>query len=233
MEEPTRENQIIARLPEAERQRIAAYLEPVILENRQVLLRRGEPIESVWFLDNAVTSTIMDTAEGTTIEVGMMGAEGFVGLSLVLGNEVSNTTVVAQIPGRAHRMRAEDFRRHVRSPGGALYTLLLRYSDAFMGAVAMGSACNSLHTVGERVCRWLLTTHDRVRADHFPLTQEYLSLMLGVRRPGVSEIAGGLKRDGLIDYTRGSITVLDREGLLDRTCECYEEIKALSESHLR
>lgn len=233
MEDSKRENQILARLPEAERQRIAAYLEPVTLEHRQVLLRKGEPIEAVWFLDDAVTSTVVDTPEGTTIEVGMMGAEGFVGLSLVLGTEVSNTTVVVQMSGRAHRMRAEDFRRHVSAPGGPLYTLLLRYSNAFMGAVAAGSACNSLHPVGERVCRWLLTTQDRVRADHFPLTQEYLSLMLGVRRPGVSEVAGSLKRDGLIDYTRGSITVLDREGLLDRSCECYEEIKALSESHLR
>lgn len=228
-----RENRILARLPDAERERVTAYLEPVTLEHKQVLLRRGEPIEAVWFLDDAVTSTVVDTREGTTIEVGMMGAEGFVGLSLVLGTEVSNSTVVVQMSGRAHRMRAEDFRRHVIAPGETLYTLLLRYSDAFMGVVALGSACNSLHPIGERVCRWLLTTRDRVGADHFPLTQEFLALMLGVRRPGVSEVAGGLKRDGLIDYTRGSVTVLDREGLRDRSCECYEEIRGLIESHLR
>lgn len=177
-----RENQILARLPADERERLRPYLEPVALGHNQVLLRKGEPIEAVWFLDDVITSTIVDTREGTTIEVGMMGAEGFVGISLALGTEISNTTVIVQIPGSAHRMRAEDFRREVVASDGMLHTLLLRYSNAFMGVVAVGSACNSLHPVEERVCRWLLTTQDRVEADHFQLTQEYHAfLWLSVR----------------------------------------------------
>lgn len=228
-----KENQLLARLPDAEKERLAPYLEPVFLEFKQGLLQEGEPIEYVWFPHDCVTSTVVGTPNGHTIEVGIMGIEGLVGLSLVLGEERSNTTVFTQIPGSATRMRAGAFTRHVKGEGGPLYDLLQRYTNVFMALIAQGAACNSLHPVDERMCRWILLVQGRVGRDEFPLTHEFLSMMLGVRRAGVSKVANELKLDGLINYTRGDIRILDREGLEGRSCECYELMKKTSESHLR
>jgi len=122
-------------------------------------------------------------------------------------------------------MRADHFMKQVVEKGGPLFHLLLRYTNAFMGMVAQSGACNTLHPLEERMCRWILMTHDRVQQDQFPLTQEFLADMLGVRRPSLSKVAGELKREGLINYTRGSVTVTDRKGLEARSCECYQIIQ--------
>lgn len=218
-------NQLLANLPDKELKRIQPFMETVEVGFGQHLLEYDRPIDYVWFPDTCVTSTVVNSTDGSTIEVGLMGTEGMVGLSLALGVEVSSATVFAQIAGRATRMRAEHFRKQVLEEGGTLYKLLQRYTNFFMAMIAQTAACNTTHLIEERMCRWILMTHDRVRQDKFPLTHEFLALMLGLRRPSVSKAAGVLKREGLIDYTRGSVTVSDRGGLEARSCECYKIIQ--------
>ena len=180
------ESRIINALSEKERNRLAPYFHPVELHLNQQLVEAGDLIASVYFLRDCVTSTIVDTAEGATIEVGLMGAEGMVGVSLLLGRSVSNTTVIVQMAGSAIRMSADDFRRYVVEPRSEMFELLLHYADAFIAMVAQTAACNSVHSVEQRLARWILMTHDHVRRDEFSLTQEFLAYMLGVRRPSVS-----------------------------------------------
>jgi CRP-like cAMP-binding protein len=223
-------NRLLSSLPAQEKGRLSPFLEEVELKLRQTLLEVGQPIKYVYFPDDSVTSTVVQTVDGGTIEVGLMGTEGMVGLSLLLGIEKSNTTVFAQIPGKATRMKAVDFNEHVREKRGALYTLLQRYTNAFMGMVAQVAACNNQHSLEERMCRWILLTHDRVQRDEFILTQEFLSQMLGVRRPSVSVVASTLQNAGMIRYTRGSVTVTDRRGLESASCECYGLIVEMMDS---
>lgn len=219
------ENRLLACLPEEERQRLHPYLEEVTLESGRVLAEFDRPIRYVYFLDGAVTSTLVRTPHGGAIEVGLMGAEGFVGLSLVCGVERSNGTVVVQVPGHALRMSAADFKRHVGEHGGPCFETLLRYVNYFQVVVQQHAACNAVHGIEERVCRWILLMHDRAGSDEFPLTHENLSLMLGVRRATVTEVAHGLKVQGLINYTRGRVTVNDRPALEDCACECFGLIR--------
>ncbi|MBV9403305.1 MAG: Crp/Fnr family transcriptional regulator [Candidatus Eremiobacteraeota bacterium] len=221
------ENVLVTNLPADEQERLQPFLERTAMDFRETLIEQGEPIRYVWFPHDAITSTIVDTPEGTTIEVGLMGMEGMVGLSLLLNVEASNTTVIVQVPGVGARMRADHFIEHVVKPGGALYERLLRYTNAFMAMVAQTAACNSLHSVDERLSRWLLMTHDRVQRDQFPLTHEFLAYMLGVRRPSVSVAANTLLQNGSIRYSRGLMTILNRQGLEDAVCPCYEIVKKI------
>lgn len=220
------ENKLLLSLPAEERGRLEPYLEPVSLEFDQVLVEFGRPIEHVYFLGGAVTCTVVRTPDGDTVEVGLMGAEGFVGLSLVYGVERSNGTVVVQLPGGALRMRAADFKRHVKEPGGPCLDILLRYANYFAVMVQQHAACNAKHVIEERMCRWILLTHDRVGRDEFPLTQDFLSQMLGVRRAGVNEAQRQIQDAGAISYVRGIVTVLDRGELERLSCECYPVIRA-------
>jgi CRP-like cAMP-binding protein len=223
------ESRLLASLPDGERARLDPHLQTVNLGSNQGLLEAGEPIECVWFPHDCVTSTVVDTPEGATIEVGLMGMEGLVGLSLLLGRPQSNTTVIVQIPGSASVMRAADFQAHVLKPRGILYQRLLQYADAFMAMVAQTAACNSLHNVDERLARWILMTHDRVGRNEIPLTQEFLAYMLGVRRASVSVAAGGLQQMGLIKYSRGQVTVIDRNGLEANSCACYGIVNRITD----
>ena len=218
-------NRLLAALPAEERERLAPHLEQVSLEFNQVLVEFDRPIEHVYFLDDAVTSTVVRTPDGDTIEVGLMGAEGFVGLSLLFGVERSNGTVIVQLAGRASRMSAADFDRHVRGRGGPCFEMLQRYVNYFQAMVQQHAACNAAHNIEERMCRWILLTHDRVGRDEFPLTQEYMALILGVRRPTVTDVAQKLREQGLIRYTRGIFTVTDRRGLEQCACPCYGVIR--------
>ena len=220
-----RGNILLTRLPKAERDRLMPYLEPVKLHFGQVLVEFDNPIQHVYFLETAVTSTVVRTPHGQTLEVGIMGAEGFVGLSLIYGVGRSNGTVVVQIPGRAMRMRAADFNQHIKAAGGPCLDLLLRYANFFQVMVQQHAACNASHRIEERMCRWILLTHDRATTDTFGLTHEYLSLMLGARRATISAIAHRLKEDGIISYTRGSVKVTDRKRLEACSCDCYRLIQ--------
>lgn len=222
------DNKLLSKLPPEERERLTPYLKAVNLHRGQQLVEFDYPIQNVYFLETAVTSTIVRTPHGETLEVGIMGSEGFVGLSLLYGVERSNGTVLVQVPGQALRMKAADFLKHVKAKGGPCLDVLLRYANFFQVMVQQHAACNAAHKIEERMCRWILLTLDRTGNNGFALTQEYLSLMLGVRRATVSTIAHKLKESGLIHYTRGKLAVTDRQGLEDCSCECYGLINDLT-----
>lgn len=222
-------SRLLAGLSAAERARIEPHLELVDVTQGDTLLVAGEPIPYVWFPHNCVTSTLVDTPQGGTIEVGIMGLEGVVGLSLLLGLRASNTTVMVQISGRASRMQATDFVRTIREPRGQAYETMLRYCDAFLAMVAQTAACNALHPIEARLARWILMTHDRVQREEIPLTQEYLAYMLGVRRASVSIAASAMQQQGLIKYSRGSLRVVDRGRLEYHSCACYGIVRSITE----
>ncbi len=222
------QSKLLALLPQDERDRLSPFLHEVSLRQNDELVEAGYPIEHVWFPHDCVTSTVVDSAEGATIEVGLMGYEGMVGLSLLLGKRISNTTVIVQVAGRATKMAAADFIRHVVQRRGNLFDRLLQYTDAFMAMVAQTAACNSLHSIDERLARWILMVHDRVERNEILLTQEFLAYMLGVRRPSVSLAASGLQQMGLISYSRGHMTIRDRHGLEERACPCYEIVRNIA-----
>jgi CRP-like cAMP-binding protein len=159
--------------------------------------------------------------DGQTIEAATVGKEGMVGVPLLLGTNQIPLQVIVQIPGDALRIKADVFKAQV-SWGCPLHTLLLRYMQTLMNQISQTAACNRLHSIEARCCRWLLMTQDRVESDSFPLTQEFLSYMLGVRRASVSEVATTLQKSGLINYHRGQITIRDRKGLEAASCECYQ-----------
>jgi CRP-like cAMP-binding protein len=159
-------------------------------------------------------------ANGDAAEVGTIGNEGMVGLPLLLGDDRAPTSVYVQVPGTGLRMTAAQFTRELAS-SASMRTVMLRYAHALFNQVAQSAACNHFHTIQQRCCRWMLMTHDRMNSDEFLLTQEFLAMMLGVQRTGVSAAAGGLQRAGLIRYRRGVVTILDRAGLLRQACECY------------
>ena len=200
---------------------LAARLESVTLEAGQVIAAAGEPFRHVYFPETAVFSVISRMAGGQAVEVGTVGHEGMVGIAVFLEVDASVHETIAQVPGAASRLLAA---RLVQGAGArpALRRLLNRYTEAFLTQVAQTAACNRLHGIEARCARWLLMTHDRVeRAERFPLTQEYLALMLGAHRSGVTVAAGALRDTGLIRYSRGIVRVLDRAGLEAAACECY------------
>jgi CRP-like cAMP-binding protein len=219
-------NRIIDALSETERSRLSAIAEPVRLEMKQVLYKEGGPISAVYFPLNAVVSilNLVDETEG--VEVATIGNEGLVGLSVSWAVTDSNLRelVQAQVPGDALRIETDEFVRAL-SDDGTLTSLVHRYTQAFFAQVSQQVACNGLHSIQERCARWLLLTQDRVGADEFPMTQEFLSQMLGVRRPTVTTTAGILAQAGFIRYRRGQLAVTDREGLEDASCECYGVVR--------
>jgi len=159
-------------------------------------------------------------ANGDAAEVGTIGNEGVVGLPLVLGDDRAPTGVYVQVPGAGLRMKASVFSREM-ARSALMRTVMLHYAHAFFNQVAQSAACNQFHSLEQRCCRWLLMTHDRMHSDEFLLTQEFLAMMLGVQRTGVTAAAGALQRAGFIRYRRGNVTIIDRRGLLERSCECY------------
>jgi CRP-like cAMP-binding protein len=184
----------------------------------------NEPIEYVYFPNSGIISLVNLTEDGGTVEAATVGNEGMVGLPLLLGTDRMIGQAITQIVGDALRMKADVFKQEV-TPASPLYSLLLRYTQALMNLISQSVACNCLHSVEDRCCRWLLLCQDRVESDEFPLTQEFLAQMLGVRRASVSVVAATLQKAGLIRYRRGKITILDRLGLEAASCECYQIVK--------
>lgn len=217
-------NKLLAKLPREELEAISPELEPVQLELKQVLHSPFEPIEHVFFITRGVASLVNEPETGEIIELATIGPEGMVGFPVLLGTDSVPSRALMQIPGAGLRMTAADLQRALpRTP--VLHKLLLRYTMALLNQIAQGTACNRLHEVQERCARWLLQTHDRVDGDSFPMTQEFLSQMLGVHRPTVSVAAAMPQKAGLIDYMRGQITVADRKGLEAASCSCYRIIR--------
>jgi CRP-like cAMP-binding protein len=219
-----RENFILAALPRDEYARLHDRLEPVGCTARQLIYQTGEPIGHVWFPTTAVLSMVSEVDGEVAVEVATIGREGMAGLPVFLGVTASPNTVFAQVPGMALRLRADRL-REVLTGDGALHRQLHRYIQATMVQLAQNVACNRLHTTEERAARWLLMTADRVGSDRFPLTQEFLARMLGVRRATMSLTAGLLHNAGLISYSRGVITIDDRTGLEEASCECYSILR--------
>ncbi len=214
------ENRLLVALPKGEYDRLLPHLDRVFLPLREVLYEANGPIAHVFFpLNGVVSLVIMDT--GFTLEVGIIGNEGMVGTPVFLGSDRSPTKAIAQIAGEALRMDAKVFRKEV-GQGGPLHSLVQRYTQAMINQISQSIVCNHRHPVAKRMCRWLLMSHNRVGADEFPLTHEFLAQMLGVRRPTVTAVAGTLQKAGLINYHRGRITVIDRKGLEAASCECFQ-----------
>ena len=217
-------NWILAALPSAEYKRLALHLERVPLELRQLVFDHDEPIEHVYFCESAIVSVVSMMSDGTAVETATVGNEGMVGLPVFHGVDRTAAQAFCQIPGDALRMTTSAFRAELRHHG-ALGSLLGRYAEAMFTQVAQSSACNRVHPMRERCARWLLTTHDRVGGDEFPLTHRFLAQMLGVRRATVTEAAGSLQEAGLIEYRMGTLRILDRRGLEAASCECYAIIR--------
>lgn len=217
-------NRLLAALPSEEYKRLLPDLESVYLPHQQVIYEPNEPIKYVYFPSDAVMSLINLMEDGAGVEVGTVGNEGMVGISIFLAGDSSVNQAVTQIPGNAVRMRADVFKHNV-TPGSPLYKLLQRYTQALLSQICQSVTCNGLHSIEKRCCRWLLMTQDRVEGNQFPLTQEYLAYMLGVRRASVSEVCSLLQKAGLISYSRGSITILNRQALENTSCECYAIVK--------
>jgi len=217
-------NQILAQLGRDDFQRLQPELEDVSLSFKQKLYEQNDSIEWVYFPESGVISLVKILSEGGPVETATVGNEGMVGLSVFLGLQVAPVRAFCQVPGRAKRLRA-DVLVAERQRSAKLTDLLLRYSGAIVAMLSQSVACNRAHSVEKRLCRWLLMTHDRVGTDEFPLTQEFLAQMLGVRRPTVNIAGRAVQKAGLISYRRGRISIVDRKRLEDASCECYAEIR--------
>ena len=220
-----RSNCLLATLSRPTLDRILRDLQLTPLATRQSLQKRSEPVGEVIFPVTGVASMVSMGATGDSVEVATIGCEGMVGLPLFLGGDAASVDVFVQVPGEGLRLPAKQFKHHVGREPSLLQTLL-RYTQALLTQVAQCSACNVYHTVEARCARWLLQTHDRVKGDKFQLTQEFLGLMLGVRRASVTEAAQALQGRKLIRYTRGTIEVFDRKGLEAAACDCYHLINS-------
>jgi CRP-like cAMP-binding protein len=218
-------NRLLLALPRPTYRALLPDLEAVILPHGAVLYEARDPITHVYFPQRCVISLLAAAGAGPGVEVGLIGNEGMAGLSVFLGSASSTTQAVLQVPDGAWRMNVSAFGRAVdRMP--PLRQILHRYTQSVISQVSQGLACNQRHAVAPRCARWLLMAHDRVGADRFVLTQEFLGQMLGARRPTVSVTASALQTLGLIRYTRGVVTILDRAGLERATCTCYDVMEA-------
>jgi CRP-like cAMP-binding protein len=220
-EHDRRTNRLLSLLSDADYEQLRPHLSPLAFSYKKSLYEAGRAIDHVYFPIDGVASLVITTADGASAEVGTIGSEGLVGLPICLGDQQAPSSVYVQVPGTALQMDARLFRHALeRSPTLAL--VMLRYAHAFFNQVAQSAACAHLHKVEQRCCRWLLMTRDRMPTGDFLLTQEFLGMMLGVRRTTVTEAMGKLQKAGLVRYRRGHVTILDHEALLQRTCECYE-----------
>jgi CRP-like cAMP-binding protein len=217
-------NRLLAALPPADFGRLAGSLTPVTLSLKQFLLEADEPIGAAYFIETGMVSYLNYLEGGDALEVGLIGSEGMIGVPLILGVDISSLGAMVQMQGTALRIGPTALRQAFNE-SETLRNRLLRYMQALHIQVSQTAVCNKHHTLEERLTRWLLMAHDRAGEDQFPMTHEFMSMMLGVRRAGVSVTANVLKQAGLIRYRNGSITILDRPGLEDAACECYGNVQ--------
>ncbi|HVG19620.1 MAG TPA: Crp/Fnr family transcriptional regulator [Blastocatellia bacterium] len=217
-------NQILAALTPDEYEKLSPHFEHVHLPHGTVIIGSDEPIENVYFPNDALISLVTQLSDGSTIEAGVAGREGMAGLPIFLGAASTPLVSVVQIPGTAIKIKANVI-RDAFGRGGVLQSRLLRYTHALFIGVAQTAACNAQHRIEERLARWLLTSSDAVQSDELPLTQGFIATMMGVRRAGVTCAALVLREAGLIHYNRGHIQILNREGLETVACECYQVVK--------
>jgi CRP-like cAMP-binding protein len=219
-----RKNLLLAALPPAEWHRWQPMLEPVELPLGQVLYEPGRTLSHVYFPTTAIVSLLYVMEDGASAEIAVVGFEGIVGISLFMGGGSTPSRAVVQSAGLGYRLTAEVMKQEFNRAGPVLH-LLLRYTQALITQMAQTAVCNRHHSLDRQLCRWLLLSLDRLDGNELSMTQELIANMLGVRREGVTEAALKLQKAGLIRYSRGRITVLDRPGLEERTCECYAVVK--------
>jgi CRP-like cAMP-binding protein len=222
---PPSKNRILAALPRREYEQLLPDLEELPLPLGLSLYKSGDFIEYVYFPTEGVVSLITHMKSGVVIEVGLIGWDGMVGIPVLLGDKIAFEEAVVQLEGRGLRMKSEKLKDRLRNAHSPLLTQLLLYTRTLMKQVTQTAACNRLHTVEERLARWLLMCHDRVESNELLLTQEFIANMLGTRRASVGAAAGGLQAEGVIRYSRGHITILHREKLEGAACECYQAAK--------
>jgi CRP-like cAMP-binding protein len=221
---PTTANRILNALTREEYERLAVHLEHINLSLGEVLYHPNQPVTHVYFPNRGTVSLVSTFEDGGSVEVSMVGNEGMFGVCVFLGSISTPLEAVVQLPGDGLRMRADVLKKEFKK-GGQLQDLLLRYTQAFITQIAQTAACNRAHATEGRLVRWLLMCQDRAQSKDLELTQEFIAIMLGTRRAGVSEAAGQLQDAGLIKYHRGHITILDRERLEAASCECYPIVK--------
>ncbi len=221
---PPLQNQLLAALPPADYKRILPHLESVELPLGLALYEPGSRLSYVYFLTGGIVSLLYVMENGASAEIAITGCEGMVGISLFMGGESTPSRAVVQSAGHAYRLPASVLKKEFDS-GGELQHLLLRFTQALITQMAQTAVCNRHHSVEQQLCRWLLLSIDRLPSNELIMTQELIANMLGVRREGVTEAAGVLQHAGLIRYSRGHITLLDRPGLEQRVCECYAVVK--------
>ncbi|MEP6802828.1 MAG: Crp/Fnr family transcriptional regulator [Acidobacteriota bacterium] len=217
-------NHLLASLSAKDFKRIEPLLQPIRFEIRQPLHEPGKAITDVYFPLNGVASLVTTMEDGATVEAATVGNEGMVGLPMFFATGTVSLEAFVQVAGHALRMKASAFRNEIKN-GGPLFNIIQHYTQTLLTLIAQSAACNRLHSLRQRCARWLLMTHDRVDGDDFFLTQEFLSMMLGVRRATVTVAAGELREEGLIAYRQGRIEIIDREGLEGVACECYGVIR--------
>jgi CRP-like cAMP-binding protein len=217
---PYRDNLLLATLSDDDFGLLRPGLSLIELVPAASVFRAGEAADHVWFPHRGMISIVAHDADGASVEVATVGREGMTGLSLVLGSTTMTNEAMVQVAGQGSRIEATAFRTAIRA-SASLKDVMLRYVLAVITQISQNAACNQLHAINTRCARWLLTAHDRAATNSFTLTQDYLAMMLGVTRPSVSAAAGALKMAGLIRYSRGIMTILDRAGLEAAACECY------------
>ena len=214
-------NLLLAALPSADYTRILPSLQVVPLKLKDILHKPGEPIRNVFFPGGGFCSMLTVLEDGRMVEIATVGREGMVGVSAVLdGAPVTSAAMVQGATDTCYRMNVEAFRLEIERRG-AFHELMARYAQALFGFVAQSTACNAIHSVEQRLARWLLMARDRMGSDDFPLTQEFVAMMLGASRPTVTVVAGTLQKAGLIKYRHGHVTIVNRENLEAASCECY------------
>jgi CRP-like cAMP-binding protein len=217
-------NHLLAALPAEEFARLSPNLEPVTLSLGQVIYESGEQLEHVFFPTTAIISLLYIMENGSTAEIGMAGNDGMVGIALFMGGSTTPNRAVVQSAGNAFRLKAKALRFEFHL-SGEFQNILLRYTQYLMTQISQTAVCNRLHSVEQQLCRWLLINHDLLQSNKLIMTHDLIANMLGVRREGVSIAAGHLQKLKLIKYVRGTITMLDRDGLENAACECYQVVK--------
>lgn len=217
-------NLLLSMLPEEDYRSLLPHLELVPMPIKFVVYERNKPIKHAYFPLSGAHSVLAIMEDGAAVEVGTVGNEGFSTVDLLTGSEIATETTICQIPGEALRMPTAKFMEAI-SGDTPLRRITLRYLQAYLSQVSQSVACNRLHSIEQRFARWILMSHDRVPGDELQLTQEFLADMLGVYRPSVSLVARTYQQAGLIKYTRGRITILDRAGLEEACCECYAIVR--------
>jgi CRP-like cAMP-binding protein len=220
----TRSNELLAALPARERERLAPHLQTLGLRLGEILYEPGQMQKWVYFPAGAVISQLYVMDSGATGAIALVGVEGAVGFSLSTGGSTAPTQAAVQVAGPVCRIRGDVLRREFEDDG-ILRQLMLRYTEALLVQIGQTAVCNRHHTIDQQLCRWLLMILDRLPSDQMVMTQELIARMLGVRREGVTEAAGRLQRAGVIRYSRGHITVLDRQRMEGHACECYASVR--------